>query len=95
MTRSRPGTFAAVLAIGGSLLLSAPAAQAGDAPTPEQRQRIESVLRQMGFTSWGDIEREDDGRKWEIDVARGADGRKYDLELAADDLREIRRKLDE
>ncbi|BBK32004.1 hypothetical protein STHU_26380 [Allostella humosa] len=68
---------------------------AGDDPSPEQRTRIEAVLQQMGFTSWGDIEREDDGRVWEVDDARGADGRKYDLKLSGTDLRELSRKLDD
>lgn len=71
------------------------AAQADDDPTPQERTQIEAALRQMGFTSWDDIEREDDGRVWEVDDARGADGHKYDLKLSVGDLREISRKRDD
>lgn len=62
-----------------------------DAPTPEQRTRIEAVLRERGFVRWKEIEREDDGRTWEVDDAHTADGRRFDLRLSADDLREIAR----
>lgn len=50
------------------------------APTPEERGRIEAVLAQEGFTSWGEIEL-DDGKVWEVDDAIHSDGREYDLEL--------------
>jgi hypothetical protein len=64
-------------------------------PTPEQRARIEAALRLLGFVTWGEIEREDGGRAWEIDDARGHDGRRYELKLSANDLREISRKLED
>jgi len=48
-------------------------------PTPEERARIEQVLRAEGFTAWDDIELDDD--VWEVDDARDADGREYDLKL--------------
>lgn len=60
-----------------------------DAPTPEQRARIESVLRGRGFARWTEIEREDDGRTWEVDDACTNDGKRFDLRLAAGDLREF------
>jgi hypothetical protein len=63
------------------VLLFAPAtsALADRAPTPEERARIEAVLRAEGFTRWSEIEL-DDGM-WEVDDAVAADGTKYDLKL--------------
>lgn len=77
------------------LLLAAPAARADEHPTPEQRAHIEAVLRQMGFVSWGEIEREDGGRTWEVEDARLPDGTQYELKLAAEDLREIKRERED
>ena len=76
------------------LPITAPRAD-DDRPSPEERVRIEAALRSLGFVSWGEIERENDGRVWEIDDARNAEGQKYDLKLAADDLRELRRHEDD
>ena len=75
-------------------LLTPTPAHAGDAPTPEERTRIEAKLRDMGFERWDEIERDDGGREWEVDDAHVADGRKFDLRLAADDLRELSREQD-
>ena len=69
-------------------------ARAADALTLEERARIETRLRGLGFERWGDIERESDGREWEVDDARTADGREFDVRLAVDDLRELSRKLE-
>jgi hypothetical protein len=66
--------------------------QAGDRPSPEERAKIESVLRSMGFVRWDDIEREEGGRVWKVDDARATEGRQYDLRLATDDLRELSRR---
>ncbi len=49
-------------------------------PTPEERIKLEKVLRDEGFTRWGGIEFEDND-KWEVDDAIGSDGRQYDLKL--------------
>jgi hypothetical protein len=87
------------------MLLAAPAAIAqqqgqqqvrqSDAPSPAERSRIEAVLRERGFVRWKEIEREDNGRSWEVDDAYTADGRRFDLRLSADDLREIGRDQEE
>ena len=61
-------------------------------PTPEERARIESVLREQGFTRWDKIEFDDDDESWDVDDAVSADGRKYDLKLDADDLSIIKRE---
>ncbi len=66
-----------------------------DAPTPEQRARIEAVPRERGFVRWKEIGREDDGRIWEVDDAYTADGRRFDLRLSADDLRETARHAED
>jgi hypothetical protein len=77
-----------------ALLVALPAI-ADERPSPEERTRIEAQLRAAGFQSWGEIERENGGREWEVDDARHTDGRKYDLRLAMDDLREVSRRLDD
>jgi len=96
MAERRPKPLQALAAafLATSLLAGAPAAHADDRPSPEERSRIEASLRQLGFVSWGDIEREDGGRRWEVDDARMPDGTKYDLELASDDLRVIKQERD-
>jgi len=78
------------------LMLAVPTAHAeDDHPTAEQRTRIEAALRQLSFVSWGEIERENDGREWEVEDARTADGRKFDVRLSADDLSELSRRVDD
>lgn len=58
----------------------APAALAdGRWPTPSERAKITGVLKANGFTSWGEIER-DDG-KWEVDDAVHSSGRVYDIDI--------------
>ena len=52
-------------------------------PTPEERFQIEAELQYLGFTSWDDIDFDEDGY-WEIEDARGADGHEYDLRLSAE-----------
>ena len=66
-----------------------------DAPTAAEQARIETVLRERGFVRWKEIEREDDGRTWEVDDAYTADGRRFDLRLSADTLREISRHAED
>jgi hypothetical protein len=75
-----------------ALLLSAEQALADRAPTPEERSRIEAVLRAQGFTRWGEIEL-DDGA-WEVDDSRGSDGREYDLKLDRGTLAIMEREAD-
>ena len=87
MVNTRILTAAALLAS-----LAAPAW--ADAPTAEQRIRIETALRGMGFERWGGIESDNNGREWEVDDARAADGREFDVRLNASDLSEISRKGD-
>lgn len=62
-------------------------------PTPEELARIEAVLKAEGFTSWGEIEL-DDNRVWEVDDARHADGKEYDLDLDPQSLAIIKRDPD-
>lgn len=76
-----------------AIALSAPPVLADQAPSAEDRTRIEAALRGLGFTGWGEIEREDDDT-FEVDDARMPDGTKYDLKLAAGDLSVIERERD-
>ena len=74
------------------LAISAAAASSSLAdrePTADERAKIEQLLRSEGFTSWEEIELDDDG--WEVDDAKGSDGREYELKLDRDTLRIIER----
>ncbi|ABS63833.1 conserved hypothetical protein [Parvibaculum lavamentivorans DS-1] len=68
-----------------ALLLAVPAtslpALATDdrAPTAEERERIEEVLRGAGYVSWEEIEFDDN--RWEVDDARDEKGREFDVKL--------------
>ena len=62
------------------------------APSPEERSRIETMLRNEGFTRWGKIELDDDDDVWEIDDAHTSDGHRYDLRLHPDTLEIITRE---
>jgi hypothetical protein len=75
--------FGLVLAAG---VLAPGQVLADRAPTPQERSRIETTLRNEGFTRWGKIELEDDDDIWEIDDAYASDGRKYNLQLEPDTL---------
>jgi hypothetical protein len=73
-------------------VLSSTTVMAGAAPTAEERTKIENTLRQQGYTSWKDIERE--GKTWDVDDAVAADGKTYDLKLDAGNLSVSEKKLD-
>jgi hypothetical protein len=82
-----------LLAIAVAVLVSAGPAFADRKPTPDERSRIESRLKELGFTSWDEIELEDDSSAWEVDDARTGDGQEYDLKLhpeTLDVLRQVR-----
>jgi hypothetical protein len=78
---------AILLAVG---IMIAGQAFADRAPNAEERSRIESFLRNEGYTRWGEIEL-DDG-VWEVDDAYASDGRKYDLKLHRDTLAIVKRE---
>jgi Peptidase propeptide and YPEB domain len=63
------------------------------APSPEERARIETMLRNEGFTDWGTIALDDDDDVWEVDDAYASDGHRYDLRLHPDTLAIIAREL--
>jgi hypothetical protein len=73
-------------------ILSSGRVFADRAPTPDERFRIESVLRNEGFTHWRKIKL-DDGL-WEVEDAYASDNRKYELKLNPDTLAIISRKTD-
>ena len=62
------------------------------APSPDERSRIETMLRNEGFTGWGTIALDDDDDVWEIDDAHTSDGNRYDLLLHPDTLDIIARE---
>ncbi|MGB3501986.1 MAG: PepSY domain-containing protein [Mesorhizobium sp.] len=49
-------------------------------PTAEERVKIEAALKAAGYSSWEEIEL-DDNDGWEVDDALFTDGKKYDLKL--------------
>lgn len=79
------GLVAATFAVGPAL--------ADRDPTPEERTLIEAKLQDLGFTSWEEVEWDDDGY-WEIDDAIHSDGQEYELHLAPDTLEVIRQEPD-
>ena len=82
------GALSAVL-----ILIAATPALADRDPTDEERAQIEAALQSLGFTSWDEIELDDDGY-WEIDDAEGSDGQEFELRLAPDTFEVIERKAD-
>jgi hypothetical protein len=81
-----------VLAAG---ILSFGQALADRAPTPEERSRIESVLRNEGFTDWGAIALDDDDDIWEVDDAYASNGHRYALKLHPGTFAIIQREPDD
>jgi Peptidase propeptide and YPEB domain len=92
MPTIRQIVFGLVLAAG---VLAPGQVLADRAPTPQERSRIETMLRNEGFTRWGKIGLEDDDDIWEIDDAYASDGRKYDLQLEPDTLEIVAREPDD
>jgi hypothetical protein len=69
-----------ILLAAGLLAIAPLAAFADDRPrTNEERAQIEEVLRAEGFTSWDEIEWDDDGY-WEIEYHR-ADGASTEVRI--------------
>jgi len=64
-------------------------------PTLEERSRIETKLKDLGYTSWDEIEFDDERNVWEVDDARTADSQEYDLKLNPQTLDVISRKLED
>lgn len=84
----------AITGAAGAVVLAATPALADRAPNDQERTAVERVLRANGFTSWEEIELDDDGPRWEIDDAKAGDGRRYDVELDTSTMRIVRRTLD-
>lgn len=62
-------------------------------PNSDERAKLETALTEAGYTSWGEIELDDD-KVWEVDDARHKDGHKYDLELDKTTLKIIKQDRD-
>jgi Peptidase propeptide and YPEB domain len=76
----------ATLVLVAAGMLSSGQVLADRPPTPQERSRIETMLRQEGFTHWGKIELNDEIGVWEVDGAYASDGRRYDLNLDPETL---------
>jgi len=63
-------------------------------PGPEERTRIETLLRDAGFTDWGKIELNEDDDFWEVENAYASDGHRYDLKLHLETLTIIKGEAD-
>jgi hypothetical protein len=81
-----------MLAVAG---LAGPALAADRAPDATERTAIEKSLRSLGYTSWEEIELDDDGPYWEIDDARKGNGPRFDVRLAPKTLKLIRARADD
>lgn len=92
----RATTFA--LAATALALVASPALAKDRPPTDQERAAIEKVLRAQGFTSWEEIEYDDDSpvRKpvWDIDDARTKEGKAFDVKLEPGTLNVVRRSPD-
>jgi hypothetical protein len=84
--------LAAPLAALTLALTLAPAARAATPLPPEQKAKVEAMLRQEGFTKWSEIEL-DDGMI-EVDDAIDASGKKFDLKLDPNTYAVVKRKAD-
>ena len=62
-------------------------------PTPGEHIQVEAALQYLGFTSYDDIDFDEDGY-WEIEDARGADGQEYDLHLAPETFQVLKQEAD-
>ena len=89
MPTIRQIVFGLVIAVG---ILFPAQVLADRTPSPQERSRIETMLRNEGFTRWGKIELDDDDDVWEIDDALASDGHRYDLRLHPDTLEIIARE---
>lgn len=74
-----------------AVLVASPA-KADREPTPEERTRIETVLRAAGFQRWEEIEL-DDGL-WEVDDAIDAADKEWDLKLDPTSMAIVKRTED-
>jgi hypothetical protein len=63
-------------------------------PNPEERSRIETMLRNQGFTDWGKIELNEDDDFWDVEDAYASDGHRYDLKLHLETLTIIKGEAD-
>jgi hypothetical protein len=84
----------ALIAVGVSALLVGPVAAADDRPpTAAERTKIEEALKVEGFTSWKDVEFDDN--RWEIDDAVHTDGKVYDVYLSGKDMSVVFKTLND
>jgi hypothetical protein len=89
MPTIRQIVFGLVIAVG---ILFPGQVLAERAPHPGERSRIETMLRNEGYTHWGKIEFDDNDEVWEVDNAYASDGHRYDLRLDPDTLRIMTRE---
>lgn len=68
------------------------AARADEKLPPDQQAKVESILKQEGFTKWEEIEL-DDGMI-EVDDAIDTSGKKFDLKLDPNTLAIVKRKAE-
>ncbi|MET0273876.1 MAG: PepSY domain-containing protein [Phenylobacterium sp.] len=86
------------VSISSLALLTSPAAAKDRPPTADERAAVEKVLRAQGYTSWEEIEFDDDRPQrqpvWDIDDARKADGAVFDVKLEPGTLKVLRQTPD-
>lgn len=91
--------LAALVLVLAGLSVPVPVLAKDRAPTKVERAAIEQKLRSLGYTSWDEIELDDDRPhrqpKWEIDDARKGNGPRFDIVLEPGTLRIISEKPDD
>lgn len=86
---------ATMMILPAALLIGATPALADRAPSVDEAKAIAAKLQSLGYTTWEEIEYDDDGPVWEIDDARKTDGRRYDVKLSPNGLGVIKERLDD
>ncbi|MEW6394362.1 MAG: PepSY domain-containing protein [Pseudomonadota bacterium] len=88
--------LSAIAHLSGALAsIAVTSALADRKPTWDERSRIETKLKELGYARWNDVEFDEERNAWEVDNARAADGKEYDLKLNPQSLDVISRRLDD
>lgn len=87
--------FVKMIIVPAAMLAAATPALADRAPSADEAKAIAAKLQSLGYTTWEEIEYDDDGPVWEIDDARKTDGKRYDVKLSPNGLGVIKERLDD
>lgn len=83
----------AVLAASTLSIVNPTQAAEEDAPRAVTQDKIEAVLQDAGFETWGDIKRAEG--KWQVDDALHGDGHEYDVTIDGESYDILSRKRED